>query len=286
MALNRRDLLGTAAAIPFLASKFAHLRDDAERLPIVDTNVSLFQWPFRRLPLDNTHALAEKLTKLGIAQAWAASFEALLHRDIAGVNQRLVDECKKYSQLVPIGCVNPALPSWEEDVRRCFNMYRMPGVRLHPNYHGYALDDDRVASLLKIATESRRFIQISVAMEDTRTQHNLVRVKDVDLTPLPNLLKRVPGAIVQVLNYRPRQPLFEDLAQNEGLFFDTARVEGTDGIANLLHSIPDRVMLGSHAPFFVPEAALIRVAESELTEEHFRRLLWKTAQQIGMRRPA
>ena len=139
----------------------------------------------------------------------------------------------------------------------------MPGVRLHPNYHGYTLDDPRFLKLLNLATEAGCFVQIAVSMEDSRTQHPQLVVQDVDLAPLADVLERVPGSRVQFLNFKPHGPIFERLAKTTDVMFDTARVDGTDGIPKLVRSLPaGRVLFGTHAPFLIPEAALIRVHES------------------------
>jgi predicted TIM-barrel fold metal-dependent hydrolase len=284
--INRRELLNIAAAAgvaSVLAADSASTAErDAPRIEIVDTNVSLFQWPFRRLPLDVTTSLVKKLRSLGVAAAWAGNFEGVLHRDIAAVNQRLAQECKRYPELIPIGSVNIELPDWEEDLRRCIETHDMPGIRLHPNYHGYTLDDSRFERLLKLATANGRFVQIAALMEDVRTQHPLVRVADVDLAPLPAVMTRIAGAKVQILNSRPSSPLLEKLAKAPGIYFDTARIDGTDGVPKLVERVPTgRVMFGTHAPFLIPEAALIRVHESGLLNEPaLRSVLSKNARQI------
>ncbi len=269
--INRRELLGIAAsagAASLLNTKPVLSQEhDEKKYVIVDTNISLFHWSFRRLPLDETKLLVKKLHSLGILQAWAGSFEGILHRDIARVNQRLADECKQHQELIPIGSINPNLPDWKEDLNRCAKKHNMPGIRLHPNYHGYKLDDPHFVQLLKLASSTGLFVQIAVAMEDSRTQHPKVRVADVDLNPLPDLMQKVKGAKVQILNYRPRSPMLKKLAKTPGIYFDTARVEGTDGVPKLVQQVPhSRVMFGSHAPFLIPEAALVRVHESSKLE--------------------
>src|SRR5262245_30374373 len=109
---------------------------------IVDTNVYLGRWPWRRMPLDDAAALATKLKQDGVTQAWAGSFEGIFQRDLRGANERLFDECRQHGGLfLPVGSINPALPDWEEDLRRCQEDWHMNVVRLHPNYHGYKLDD-------------------------------------------------------------------------------------------------------------------------------------------------
>ena len=283
--MNRRDVLNLAiatGAATTLLSGTARSADAAPGIRIIDSNVSLFRWPFRRLPLDNPGALVAKCRSLGIAQAWAGSFEAILHRDIAGVNLRLADACKSRSELIPVGSVNPELPGWKDDLRRCVEEYEMPGIRLHPGYHGYTLTDPRFVQLLKSATSTGRFVQIAATMEDTRTQHPKLQVPDVDVTPLTKLLPGILNARVQILNARLRAPLFEQLARTPGVFFDTARVDGTDGISKLVQAAPGRVLFGTHAPFLIPEAALIRVHESGvLNETQLRAVYSKNAEIFG-----
>ena len=285
--LNRRELLSGAlagAAAGTLCSGTAAASDTAastdRQVPepqvperpweVVDTNVSLFQWPFRRLPYDTTEALVEKLQSLRIGQAWAGSFEGLLHRDITGVNQRLAEACHDHGRgiLVPFGSLNLELPDWEEDLRQCDEEHRMPGIRLHPNYHGYTLGDPRFARLLAMAAERGLLVQLAASMEDRRTQHPMLQVSDVDLAPLPDLLKLVPKAKVLVLNVKATGAALERLSEGPGVYFDIARVEGTDGVARLLRSAAGpRTVFGTHAPFFIYESALIKAYESDLTDE-------------------
>ncbi len=285
-SINRRELLGlgaAATAASLLAARSSPA-EEQEQSPFqfIDTNISLFRWPFRRLPLDETNLLVQKLRSLGIAKAWAGSFEGLLYRDLAGVNLRLAEECRRYGELIPIGSINPELPGWEQDLKACIETHRMPGVRLSPNYHGYTLDDPRFARLLKLAAKAGLLVQIAVAMEDIRTQHPNLVTPDVDLSPLPEVMEKVPGAKVQILNHRLRGKLLEDLAKTPGVYFDVARVDGTDGVPNLVKAVPQgRVLFGTHAPFLIPESALIRLNEaSKLSEESLRAVLWENAVKV------
>ena len=166
---------------------------------MIDVNVHLFRWPFRRLRGDDTAALAALLQRQQVTQAWAGSFEALLHRDIRGVNDRLAAECQRHKNLlVPFGTVHPLLPDWEEDLRRCHEEYRMPGLRLYPAYHGYMLDQPEFARLLGLAGERGLVVQIAIRMEDERVHHPAIDAPVVDAAPLPGVLKMAPQARVQL----------------------------------------------------------------------------------------
>jgi predicted TIM-barrel fold metal-dependent hydrolase len=239
---------------------------------ITDTNVNISRWPFRRLAGDETADLVARLRQRNVTQAWVGSFDGILHKDIGGVNARLAQDCRKHGKdfLVPFGSINPKLPGWQEDLRRCVEDYRMPGIRLHPNYHGYELNDPVFVELLQSAAARRLVVQIALSMEDVRTQHPLVRVQPVDVSPLPQLAKGAEGVRLVLLNWwaalrgKPLEP-FRDAG---AIYFDISMVEGVEGIARLIERLsPEHVLFGSNFPLFYFEAALFKMEESGLPED-------------------
>jgi len=237
---------------------------------ITDVNVWVGRWPFRRLAADEPAALAALLRQGGVKTAWTGSLEGLLHRDLGAVNARLTEVCRRQGPglLLPFGTINPTLPDWEEDLRRCHEVHRMPGVRLHPNYHGYRLDDPRVLRLAGLAEERKLVVQVVTQLEDSRTQHDLALVPPVDPSPLTEFAGRFATLSLVLLNFPPNGPLATRLAAGGRIWFETSHQEGLEGLARSLQSVPvDRLLFGSHSPLFVLEANLLKLRESDLTDE-------------------
>lgn len=267
--MNRRTFISQATAssvVPMLAQQSqAAVPAQSAATPIIDTNVYLGAHPFRESITAKPNALALKLANQNVSEAWAGSFEALLQRDITSVNERLVHACKAGgSVLKPVGSIHPKLPDWRGDVARCIEQYGMKALRLHPNYHGYSLDDPAFIELLEAATAKKLLVQIVAQMEDERTQHPLVQMKPVDFKPLSPLLKKMPEARVMVLNAN-RVMSMSALAGTK-VMIDIAMLEGVGGVENLLKDWPlDQLVFGSFAPFFYWESARLKMQESELT---------------------
>lgn len=268
--VTRRAFLATTAAVAAVAVAPQRAGAATPAAGLIDTNVALGHWPFRSGPPDAASALVAKLQEQGVSEAWTGSFDALLQRDLSAVNARLAADCERHGRglLKPFGAINPAFPGWAEDMRRCSEVHRMRGIRLHPNYHGYALSDPVAIQALERAMQLGLVVQIAVAMEDERTIHPLVNVPAVDTAPLIPLMKKQPALRVQLLNaFRAlRVPQALSLAAH-GVAFDLTMLEGIEAIANLLKQFPvDMLCFGSNAPLFYFESAMLKLRESELSD--------------------
>jgi len=253
---------------------------------MIDVNVNLFRWPYRRVVGDDPQTLVARLRAQGVTQAWAGSYEAVLNRDIAGVNLCLADACKRDVSgfLVPFGCVNLKLPDWKDELRRCHEVHHMPGIRLFPNYHGYTLGDAPARELFSDAADRNLVVQIALSMEDARTQQTVVQ--PADPSPLADLLTRLPHLRVIFLNSgiwtddEAPEPIAR-IGKAENAYFDIAMNEGVGGLVRLIAATsPQRVVFGSHSPFFYFESARLKVREAALPPDHESALLQGNAQSL------
>src|SRR5213592_3905357 len=260
---------------------------------IIDTNVNLFSWPFRALKYCDTKALVAKLRKHRVVEAWAGSFEALLSKDMNGVNTRLADECRAQGPgfLIPFGSVNLAWPDWEEDVRRCHEVHKMAGLRIYPGYQPFDLDHPAMESLVKMTAERGLVLQVVFGMEDPRVHHPIINVGPVTFGPLLRAVEGTPDAKVELLHFSGSSP-GADLAQfmrETNTFIDISRLEGNGAIGRMIGSITglpsarapvDRIVFGSHAPYFPVETAILKLIESPLDVQQLQAIMQGSARRL------
>jgi predicted TIM-barrel fold metal-dependent hydrolase len=254
---------------------------------IIDTNVNLFQWPFRRLKYGETKALVAKLRQHKITQAWAGSYEGLFHKNINGVNARLAEECRANGEgmLLPFGTVNLAWPDWEEDLRRCHEVHGMRGIRICPIYQTFDLDHPEFPKLVRQATAMGMAIQIVGDVEDSRTHHPIIEVREMNAAPLVDIMKEMPQAKVQLVywNNRVGRDLLDKLITETSVALDISAIEGTGQVGRLIEgklwsgnakAIPvERFLFGSNAPYCPVETNLLKLFESPLTLEQMQAIM-------------
>jgi predicted TIM-barrel fold metal-dependent hydrolase len=254
---------------------------------IIDTNINLFKWPFRQMKYGETKSLVAKLRKHRITQAWAGSFEALFSKSIGEMNARLTEECRAKGEgvLIPFGTVNLAWPDWEEDLRRCHEVYKMPGIRIYPAYQTFDLSHVDFPRLVSKATDRGLIIQIVGDLEDSRVHHPIVLAREISFDPLVDIMKNNPKAKIELLcwNERVSRDLLNKFIAETSIMLDISWLESEGAIRRMIDGnswsgpqtpVPvERFLFGSHAPLFPVEASMIRLFESPLTLEQMKAVM-------------
>lgn len=295
-AIDRRSFLKNSllgAAAVSLAGQQSTRAASSKPTGIIDTNVNLFDWPFRALKYRHTKALVAKLKKHRIIEAWAGSFEALLSKDMNGVNTRLAAECREHAPgfLIPFGSVNLAWPDWEEDVRRCHEIHKMPGIRIYPGYQPFDLDHPGMESLVKMTEERSLILQVVFGVEDPRVYHPIINVGPVTFAPLLKVMNSTPNAKIQLLHFAgaPQGDALAQFMSKPNTLLDISRLEGNGALARMIGSIEglpsphapiDRIVFGSHAPYFPVETALLKLMESPLDAKQLEAIMQRNARRL------
>jgi uncharacterized protein len=244
---------------------------------ITDTHVYIGHWPYQQLLSEDPQKLVAVLHRSGVNQAWTGSFDGLFYKDIASANGRLADTCSHVGKglLIPFGAVNPTLPDWEDDIRRCHETFRMPGIRLHPNYHGYTLDDPRFVKLLELAASRGLIVQLVTGMESERHMLLNPHAQEVDLKPLAAAISALPRLKVVVASYHltRRDESIQLLLENNHVYFDFARASDAEEIKQLVDKTSsERVVFGSGEPLHGVEAQESKLNGANLPLEICRKI--------------
>jgi len=293
--IDRRHFLKASLAGAAAVSLAAQSSKTNAAPGLIDTNINLFDWPFRALKYRDTRALVAKLKKHHIIEAWAGSFEALFAKDMNGVNERLARECHEKGRgfLIPFGSVNLAWPDWQEDVRRCHEVFKMPGLRIYPGYQPFDLSHADMEALVKMTSERGLILQIVFGMEDPRVHHPIINVGPVTFRPLLKALAAAPNAKIQLLHFAgTNQADLDQFLSHPNTFLEISRLEGNGAIGRMLGTVQglpspraplDRIAFGSHAPFFPVETAILKLIESPLETAQLRAITQDNASRFRPR---
>ncbi len=278
-----------------------------EKPEIIDTNITLGQWPTRRAPHDEPAKLLANLQANNITEAWASHYDGLLHSNLTEVNNRLAALCHPHPisvsrqtesptqnatpplpptapRLIPFAVINPTADNWESELDRCTTTHHMPGIRLYPNYHNYKLDHPNFARLLAAATERKLILQLTVLMEDARMMHPLLRVPPVDISPLEKLVPQTPGlrlVLLNALTSATRNDKLYRLTAAADVYVEIAMLESMAALESLIQDIPvERILFGSHTPSFYLEAAILKLKESNLPTTHLHAITQENARRL------
>lgn len=287
MRQSRRQFLSSSAAaaascgLTQLELLAAPLRPNDE---LVDTHVYLGHWPHAHVGSEDPAKLVASLRQSGVTRAWCGNFDGLFHKDVAAANQRLADACAASNGfLIPFGTINPTLPDWEDDVRRCDEIHHMPGVRLHPNYHGYTLDNPLFAELLKLAVEQHLIVQLVVRLDQSRHRLLSPSAAEVDLASLPKLAANFPMPPIVLANPNESGPgrLMHELTAIKSLSFDVGLSANASEIRMKVKTLsPQCVVFGSGVPLGDCAKSRKLLSEAKLAPEDAKAVAARNAEML------
>ena len=224
---------------------------------MIDVNVSIGHYPFRRFPIDNQDPWSIKsyLQSKGIRRACASSLHALFYPDPQQGNEELLPLIADDDFFLPVGVVNPLLQNWAECLDHCIDAFGCRMIKLYPSYHGYHLTERAVEALFAAAHERGVLIAIVQRLEDERIHHPLMKIPSIDLYDLQGTAQRYHNQpLVLLCAYRTEVEQLAGLCDN--LYFDISFIETMNTLARVSEYVaPTRLLFGSHTPFFYPEAA-------------------------------
>ena len=251
---------------------------------IIDVNAYLGHWPFRKLNYNTADSLCELMARNGVTRAWVAMFEGIFYKDVQTANRDLADGAKGFEdRLKPVAVINPSFPGWRDDLTECVGELGMTAVRLHPNYHNYTLVDDCFAELMDEASARKLVVQIAARASDERMHHWHVMVPPTDLAPLGKAAEAhrdVPIVLCNVKQGDARR-IEGGLESHDNVFIEIAHVESVNGVGELADGIGSRrVLFGSQAPYQYLKSAILKMQESDLSDEARDDILFRNAQRL------
>ena len=238
---------------------------------IFDANVGVGHWPFRKLAVETPEQVRSELQRAGIERALVYSLNAVFYKDVRSGNRelaRLVGE--PWARVAAV--VNPARPGAWDDIEEALEKFNARAVRLFPSCHGYRLDDPFVAQFLSRLRESRPHlpVMITVRLEDERLRHPIACANPPELDAVCDLARSFPDLpiILMGINSNEAKRVLDVVGEKARVYFEISRMTDGEFLPTVLEMLPaERLIFGSNLPLFVPECAVLKVANAAAPEE-------------------
>ncbi len=253
---------------------------------IIDCNAHIGYWPFRALKNAQPDEFVSLMDRCGVAQACVGVFQGLLYGDVRPANDWLAKACHTHPERLTLPIfVNPSFPGWEQDLDEALQM-GFTGVRLYPNYHCYELGDACAAELMAAAAEHSLLVGVHIRMYDERLHHPRCIVPAVNVTQVAELVDGQPGVPVVLCNIKTAEitAVADTVKQAANLYVEISNLEGTGGVEKLIGQVgAGSILFGTHAPYQYMDAALLKMRESDISEEDAAAIFSLNAQRIMAR---
>jgi predicted TIM-barrel fold metal-dependent hydrolase len=250
---------------------------------IIDCNAHIGHWPFRALKNAQPDEFVELMDRVGVTQACVGVFQGLLYGDVRPANDWLAEACSQHpDRLIAQAITNPNFPKWEADLDEALHM-GFTGIRLYPNYHCYELADQCASELIDAAAQHSLLVAIHLRMYDERLHQPRCMVPPVDVTQIGDLVAREAEVPIILCNIKAAEitAIKDGICASENLYVEISNLEGTGGVEKLIAQVgADSILFGTHAPYQYIDAALLKMRESEISDDDAAAILYGNIESI------
>jgi uncharacterized protein len=261
-------------------------------LCMIDVNVFLGAYPWRRLPGTSPEAVLAAMERVGVLEAWVSHLPSLFWKDPAEGNPWLYRTAERLSSFRPVPVVHPGLPAWERDLSEAVAR-GVPAVRCDPGFLGLPPTGPEMLRLVRAAGDAGVPVMAAVRLEDGRGRHPL------DVAP-----ELTPATVRTWVRSHPETRFVVTHAEREFIeqvhfgatpdeasrvWWDISWVWGPpeDHLATLLATVgAARFLFGSGQPLRLAETPLARLELLDLSAGDLRAILTDNATTLARRPPS
>lgn len=242
---------------------------------MIDTCAWTGHWGSCALPGAPTEVV-DMVADVGAAQVWLSPLDGVWAHNAHAANAVVYTAASADARVRPVPVIDPTLATWHEELQRAVEA-DAPVVRWLPSYSGFEIAGASEAAAAIGAVGRRLWVQ--VRLEDPRRHHPRAVVPDAVPGEVVELARRHPDMDVIVGGATWKQildlaPAILDLPR---CWADVSQADGMDSLLRLVDAgLGERLLYGSHAPFFLPLAGVARIL-LDLDDETSSRLLHDNA---------
>ena len=240
---------------------------------IVDINAWTGHWGSLP-PAGQVEAVGAALRQIGVARICLAPLDAVWCHNPHQANDLVYQAARQAEDIDPVPLLDPTIATWWQELERARAQPRLRLVKLAPAYGSYELE--AADELFEALAAAGLAAIVQVRLEDPRRQHPLAQVPDLPPESVVAAARRHPDLqlIIGGAATRGLMAVSADLRGLSNLYADVSQVDGLDSISVLLEKgLGKKLLFGSHAPLFIPLAALSRVLadlDDEVAEDILR----------------
>lgn len=248
---------------------------------IIDINAYLGKLPNRRAIAPSAEELIKLMDEAGIDIACVSSTKSLYY-DFREGDRELLNKLSSFKdRLVGFACVNPMYEEARELLMEEVEDYGVKGLKLHPQHHGYSLENKFIQWIFEEAARFRVPVLIPIRVQAASESPSYlapVKVEKVEAVAerFPDLKLLVGG-----VTYWELFEVTSAMRRHENMFIELSFFDTYKGIEALVRKLGNsRIFFGSGMPINQPEVIKALVEEAEISEDDKRMILAKNARRV------